>query len=131
MGWKFFDHFVSRIKLHAQKNIFESFSKLSNESVIQIKGIVVKRSDENINNNLKTGYIEVDISTYELLSKSDVLPLPVNSDIEYGEEVRLKYRYLDLRRKKIHKNILLRNKIISSIRKKMTDRDFVEFQTPI
>ena len=67
----------------------------------------------------------------ELLSKSEVLPLPVNSDIEYGEEVRLKYRYLDLRRNKLHNNILLRNKVISSIRKKMIDKGFFEFQTPI
>ena len=115
----------------AKKEIFENVSKLSNESVVKIKGIVVKRSEETINKNLKTGYIEVDISTYELLSKSEVLPLPVNSDIEYGEEVRLKYRYLDLRRNKLHNNILLRNKVISSIRKKMIDRGFYEFQTPI
>jgi len=100
---------ITQCVVDAQKNIFESFSKLSNESVIQIKGIVVKRSDENINNNLKTGYIEVDISFFELLSKSEALPLPVNSDIEYGEEIRLKYRYLDLRRNKLHNNILLRN----------------------
>ena len=122
---------ITQCVVDAQKNIFESFSKLTNESVIQIKGIVVKRSDENINNNLKTGYIEVDISFFELLSKSEALPLPVNSDIEYGEEIRLKYRYLDLRRNKLHNNILLRNKIISSIRKKMIDKGFFEFQTPI
>ena len=65
------------------------------------------------------------------MSNSEILPLPVNSDIEYGEEVRLKYRYLDLRRNKLHNNIILRNKVISSIRKKMIERDFVEFQTPI
>ena len=70
-------------------------------------------------------------SAMKVLSNSEILPLPVSSDIEYGEEVRLKYRYLDLRRKKLHNNIILRNKIISSIRKKMIERGFVEFQTPI
>jgi len=122
---------ITQCVVDAKKDIFDSVGKLSNESVIQIKGIVVKRSDETINSNLKTGYIEVDIANYELLSKSEVLPLPVNSDIEYGEEVRLKYRFLDLRRNKLHNNILLRNKVISSIRKKMIDRGFFEFQTPI
>ena len=122
---------ITQCVVDAKKEIFENVSKLSNESVVKIKGIVVKRSEVTINKNLKTGYIEVDISTYELLSKSEVLPLPVNSDIEYGEEVRLKYRYLDLRRNKLHNNILLRNKVISSIRKKMIDRGFYEFQTPI
>jgi len=122
---------ITQCVVDVQKKIFENVSKLSNESVIQIKGIVLKRSEESINKNLKTGYIEVDISFCELLSKSEVLPLPVNSDIEYGEEVRLKYRYLDLRRNKLHNNILLRNKVISSIRKKMIDKGFFEFQTPI
>ena len=122
---------ITQCVVDAQQEIFESVSKLSNESVVQIKGIVVKRSEETININLKTGYIEVDIATYELLSKAEVLPLPVNSDIDYGEEVRLKYRFLDLRRNKLHNNILLRNKVISSIRKKMIDRGFFEFQTPI
>tara|TARA_B100000575_G_scaffold127268_1_gene101432 strand:- start:297 stop:2063 length:1767 start_codon:yes stop_codon:yes gene_type:complete len=117
--------------IDSQHNCFNEISNLTNESVIKIIGIVVQRSDETINKNLKTGSIEVKIEKYELLSRSDILPLPVNSDIDYGEEVRLKYRFLDLRRKKLHKNILLRNKIISDIRKKMTDKGFVEFQTPI
>ena len=122
---------ITQCVVDAKNEIFQKVSKLSNESVVKIIGIVVKRSEDTINKNLKTGYIEVDISSYELLSKSDVLPLPVNSDIEYGEEVRLKYRYLDLRRNKLHNNILLRNKVISTIRKKMIDRGFFEFQTPI
>ena len=104
---------------------------MGNESVIKIQGKVLKRSDDTINKTLKTGEIEVQISDFETLSKSEVLPMPVNSDIEYGEEVRLTYRYLDLRRDKLHKNILLRNKVISSIRSKMIDRGFTEFQTPI
>tara|TARA_B100000575_G_scaffold174582_1_gene139928 strand:- start:546 stop:2312 length:1767 start_codon:yes stop_codon:yes gene_type:complete len=122
---------VTQCVIDGTHQSFEEFGKISNESVIKVMGQVVKRSNETINKNLNTGEIEVKIDNYILLSKSDTLPLPVNSDIEYGEEIRLKYRFLDLRRNKLHSNILLRNKIISDIRKKMNDRDFVEFQTPI
>ena len=110
---------------------FEQINALNHETVIKITGKVLKRSSDTINTSLKTGEIEIVIKAFEILSKSDILPLPVNSDIEYGEEVRLKYRYLDLRRNKLHKNILLRNKVISSIRTKMLKRGFIEFQTPI
>jgi len=122
---------ITQCVIDVTNSIFNEINSLNHETVIKITGIVLKRSDEAINKTLKTGEIEVDIKSFEVLSKSDILPLPVNSDIDYGEEIRLKYRYLDLRRKKLHKNILLRNNIISSIRKKMTDRGFVEFQTPI
>jgi len=122
---------ITQCVVEAKKSIFQNISALSHETVIKIVGRVVKRSESTINNILTTGEIEVDIEFFEILSKSDVLPLPVNSDIDYGEEVRLKYRYLDLRRNKLHKNILLRNKVISSIRKKMIDKGFIEFQTPI
>ena len=122
---------ITQCVIDRNHKLFKSFNSLTNESVIKIFGLVVKRSDETINKKLVTGEIEIKISKFEILSKSDTLPLPVNSDIEYGEEVRLKYRYLDLRRNKLHKNILLRNKIISSIRSKMNQRGFVEFQTPI
>ncbi len=122
---------ITQCVIDGTHKIFNQISNLNNESVIKISGTVVKRSDETINRNLKTGEIEIKIKEYELLSESDVLPLPVNSDIEYGEEIRLKYRFLDLRRNKLHSNILLRNKIISDIRKKMIERKFIEFQTPI
>ncbi len=122
---------VTQCVIDGQHSLFSEISNLTNESVIKISGNVVKRSEETKNINLKTGEIEIQIEDYELLSKSSVLPLPVNSDIEYGEEIRLKYRFLDLRRNKLHKNILLRNKIISDIRTKMNERGFVEFQTPI
>ncbi len=122
---------ITQCVVDGQNDLFDEISKISNESVIKISGLVVKRSDETINENLSTGEIEITVEKYELLSKSDILPLPVNSDIDYGEEIRLKYRFLDLRRNKLHKNILLRNKIISDIRKKMIDRNFIEFQTPI
>ena len=97
---------------------FNEISAISNESVITINGNVTKRSDDTINKKLSTGEIEIKIEVVDVLSKSESLPLPVNTDIEYGEEIRLKYRYLDLRREKIHNNIILRNKVISSI---MTD----------
>jgi aspartyl-tRNA synthetase len=110
---------------------FKEISNINNESVVTIEGKVLKRSNETVNKNLLTGEIEVQINKFIILSNSESLPLPVNSDIDYGEEIRLKYRYLDLRRPKIHNNIKLRNKIISSIRTKMIAQDFMEFQTPI
>ena len=122
---------ITQCVVDAKKNFFNEIGILNHETVIKITGKVLKRSVESINKNLNTGDIEVEIKSFEILSKSDIFPLPVNSDIEYGEEIRLKYRYLDLRRNKLHKNILLRNKVISSIRKKMIKRGFVEFQTPI
>ena len=122
---------ITQCVVDTKDDIFEELSKLTNESVITINGEVIKRSEDTINKNLSTGEIEVKIVSFNLLSASDVLPLPVNSDIDYGEEIRLKNRFLDLRRKKLHNNILLRSKIISSIRQKMTSKGFVEFQTPI
>ena len=122
---------VTQCVIDGKHQLFSEISKITNESVLKISGNVVKRSNDTINKNLKTGEIEVKIDSYELLSNSSILPLPVNSDIDYGEEVRLKYRFLDLRRNKLHSNILLRSKIISDIRKKMNDIGFKEFQTPI
>ena len=122
---------ITQCVIDAKHDLFDEINLLSNESVIKVHGNVIKRSNETINNNLQTGDIEVQIIKFEILSKSHTLPLPVNSDIDYGEEIRLKYRYLDLRRKNIHNNILLRNKIISSIRSKMNKSGFIEFQTPI
>ena len=101
------------------------------ESVVRIKGTVVKRLDDTINRNLPTGEIEVRIEQFEALSHADVLPLQVNSDEDAGEETRLRYRYLDLRRQRPHQNILLRAQIIQSIRRRMVDQGFMEFQTPI
>ncbi|MGY8961869.1 MAG: amino acid--tRNA ligase-related protein, partial [Alphaproteobacteria bacterium] len=104
---------------------------LSLETVISVTGMVVKRSDDTINANLPTGEIEVQIASFEVLSKAETLPMPVNQDAGYPEDIRLRYRFLDLRREKLHQNILLRSEIIASIRKRMTDSGFTEFQTPI
>ena len=122
---------ITQCVIDIKHSKFKLINALGNESVVKIHGKVLKRSDDTINKTLKTGEIEVQINDFETLSISEILPLPVNSDIDYGEEVRLTYRYLDLRRDKLHKNILLRNKVISSIRSKMIDRGFTEFQTPI
>ena len=122
---------ITQCVADSSHNDFNVINSISNESVITIKGKVVKRSQDTINKKISTGEIEIEIDQILILSKSDTLPLPVNSDIEYGEEIRLKYRYLDLRREKLHKNIILRNNVISSIRTKMISQGFKEFQTPI
>lgn len=111
--------------------IFAEIEKLSLESVICVSGKVVRRSDETVNDALPTGRIEVQVADLEVLSKAAPLPMPVNQDAGYPEDIRLKYRYLDLRRENIHQNILLRSKVISSIRSRMIEQGFVEFQTPI
>ncbi len=110
---------------------FNDLEKIQLETVIRINGNVIDRSSETINKEIDTGEIEVSIKNYEILGKCKELPLPVFSDQEYAEEIRLKYRFLDLRRKKIHENILLRSNVISFIRNEMNKMGFLEFQTPI
>jgi len=110
---------------------FNDLEKIQLESVIKISGNVVERSKETINSDLKTGEIEVNIVSYEILGFCKELPMPIFSDQDYAEDIRLKYRFLDLRRKKIHENIILRSKVVSFIRNKMQELDFLEFQTPI
>jgi len=110
---------------------FKSLEKIQLESVIKVNGKVVKRSAETINSELQTGEIEVNIDKFVVLGTCKELPMPVFSDQEYAEEIRLKYRFLDLRRKKIHDNIILRSKVISFIRSEMSKLGFLEFQTPI
>ena len=117
--------------IEKDKTFFRELEKIQLESVIKINGVVSKRSTDTINKELKTGAIEIKINSYEMLGKCKELPLPVFSDQEYSEEIRLKYRFLDLRRKKIHSNILLRSNVISFIREEMNKFGFVEFQTPI
>jgi len=110
---------------------FKLMEKIQLESVIKVSGKVVKRSNDTINTELQTGEIEVNIDTFEILGTCKELPMPVFSDQEYAEEIRLKYRFLDLRRKKIHDNIILRSKVVSFIRNEMFKLGFLEFQTPI
>ncbi len=108
-----------------------ALTDVKSESVITISGKVVARSGETINKDLATGAIEVQVEDYHLESAAEPLPLQVNSDREQPEETRLKYRFLDLRREKLHKNIMLRSQVIASLRKRMIDQGFNEFQTPI
>jgi aspartyl-tRNA synthetase len=110
---------------------FKELEKIQLESVIKINGNVVERSRETINTELITGEIEVNINSFEILGNCQELPMPVFSDQDYAEEIRLKYRFLDLRRRKIHENIILRSKVISFIRSEMSNLGFLEFQTPI
>ena len=110
---------------------FKQLEKTQLETVVKIEGKVVNRSAETINKDISTGEIEVGIKKFEILGTCNELPLPVFSDQEYAEDIRLKYRFLDLRRKKIHENIILRSKVISFIRSEMQKLGFLEFQTPI
>lgn len=101
------------------------------ESVVTLTGTVVKRSAETINPKVPTGEIELRIEEFTLQSQADQLPLQVNSDEDAGEEIRLRYRYLDLRREKMQRKMVLRSRVIHSIRQRMIDQGFIEFQTPI
>ena len=122
---------ITQCVVDKENLIFEKLEKLPLETVIKLTGKVIERTKETINSNLPTGEIEVSIETYEILGATKELPMPVFSDQEYSEEIRLKYRFLDLRRKKIHQNIILRSKVISFIRLEMQKLGFLEFQTPI
>ncbi|ODT87511.1 aspartate--tRNA ligase [Phenylobacterium sp. SCN 70-31] len=110
---------------------FNLIERARTESVIKVDGEVVARSPDTVNPNLPTGEIEVRVRGLDVLSEASELPLPVFGEPDYPEELRLKHRYLDLRRETIHRNVLLRSQVIASIRRRMTDQGFNEFQTPI
>ena len=122
---------ITQCVIQKSNSNFSQLEKLPLETVVKINGKVVARSTDTINLEIKTGEIEISISSFEVLGFTKELPLPVFSDQEYSEEIRLKYRFLDLRRKKIHQNIILRSKVISFIRSEMEKLGFLEFQTPI
>ncbi len=126
------DHYgLTQCVVDSSDDTFASVEGTRLESVVTITGTVLKRSDETINASLPTGHVEVRIETFDIQSAADTLPLQVNSDADSGEETRLRYRYLDLRRQRPHDNIMLRAKVIQSIRNRMIAQDFTEFQTPI
>jgi aspartyl-tRNA synthetase len=110
---------------------FATIERLRAESVIRIDGEVVARTPETVNPNLDTGEVEVRVRAVEVLSEAAELPLPVFGEPDYPEEIRLKHRYLDLRRETLHRNIVLRSKVIHSIRNRMIGQGFLEYQTPI
>lgn len=126
------DHYgLTQCVIESSSKNFQIAEQLKNESVITVDAVVERRADDVINEALPTGHIEVRIEKLTVQSVADPLPLQVNSDQEFPEDTRLRYRFLDLRRQKIHSNIVLRSKIISSLRKRMIDQDFMEYQTPI
>ena len=122
---------VTQCVIDKSNEYFKELEKIQLESVVKINGKVVARSKDTINSDLKTGDVEVTINSFQILGECKELPMPVFSDQDYAEEIRLKYRFLDLRRKKIHDNIILRSKVISFIRNEMLKLGFLEFQTPI
>ena len=122
---------ITQCIIDKDSSFFKKLEKIQLETVIKIEGKVVSRSEETVNNDIETGAIEVLIENFLVLGFCKELPMPVFSDQEYAEEIRLKYRFLDLRRKKIHENIILRSKVISFIRNEMNKLGFLEFQTPI
>src|SRR5919112_354584 len=126
------DHYgITQCVIDISSPLFAEVDGLRLESVVSFTGRVVRRSPETVNPNLPTGEVELVIDAYELLSAAEPLPFPVNSDAEYPEEMRLAYRFLDLRRERVHANIMLRSNVIASIRRRMIEQGFAEFQTPV
>ena len=126
------DHYgLTQIVLDIDSEAFKILDRVRAESVVTITGDVVARDSATINANLPTGEIEVRAREVTVQSSAQELPLPVFGEADYPEETRLKYRYLDLRRERLHNNIVLRSNVISSVRRRMIDQGFTEFQTPI
>ena len=126
------DHFgVTQCVIENRNKFFPILEKTKPESVLKINGKVVERAKGTENLELKTGKVEVSIQSVEILSNAKELPIPVFGEQNYPEELRLKYRFLDLRREEMHNNIILRSKIITFIRSEMLKLGFLEYQTPI
>ncbi len=126
------DHFgLTQCVVDVSSPLFPALEAVKVESVITVTGPVVKRDAETINPKLPTGEVELKVESYELQSAAAQVPLQVNAEEDAGEETRLRYRYLDLRREKMQQKIMLRSRIISSIRRRMIEQGFTEFQTPI
>jgi aspartyl-tRNA synthetase len=126
------DHYgLTQIVADAESPAFKTLDQVRVESVVTVEGEVVARSPETVNPNLPTGEIEVRAANVTVQSAAAELPMPVAGEQDYPEEIRLKYRYLDLRREQIHSNIMLRSAVIASIRRRMIEQGFTEFQTPI
>ena len=122
---------ITQCIIDKENSNFSTLEKTQLETVIKVDGEVVSRTNETINKEINTGEVEVIIKSFSVLGACKELPMPIFSDQEYSEEIRLRYRFLDLRRKKIHENIILRSKVISFIRNEMIKLGFLEYQTPI
>ena len=126
------DHFgITQCVIENNSKYFKLLEDIKSESVISISGKVVDREKGTENKDLKTGKIEINIESIDILSEAKELPMPVFGEQDYPEDIRLKYRFLDLRRNQMHENIILRSKVISFIRTEMSKLSFLEFQTPI
>ena len=126
------DHYgVTQVIADGDSPVFSELEKVRSEWCIRIDGNVLARDASLVNPNLPTGEVEVFIRDLEVLGAAGELPLPVFGDQEYPEETRLRYRYLDLRREAMQRNMVLRSDVIASVRKRMWDLDFREYQTPI
>jgi aspartyl-tRNA synthetase len=126
------DHYgITQIVTDTDSAAFKTLDRIRVESVVTIEGEVVARSRETVNPNLPTGEIEVRATSVTVQSAAAELPMPVFGEQEYPEDIRLTYRYLDLRREQVHQNIMLRSAVIASIRRRMIEQGFTEFQTPI
>ena len=124
-------HGVTQIVVHPERSFFDQATRLRYESVITVTGSVLARDANTVNPAMATGAIEVSVHELSVQSAAETLPLMVDGKDDGPEETRLKYRFLDLRRERIHRNIVLRSQVISSLRRRMTDLGFTEFQTPI
>jgi aspartyl-tRNA synthetase len=126
------DHYgVTQCVIDVSSPLFSELDAQRLENVVTLTGTVVERSPETINPKLPTGDIELRIEAIAVLGAAGALPFPVNIDAEYPEDMRLKFRFLDLRREAVHANIMLRSAVIASLRRRMQDKGFAEFQTPI
>ncbi|MDA0781985.1 MAG: aspartate--tRNA ligase [Rickettsiales bacterium] len=126
------DHYgITQLVVTNEDSFLDAATHVRYESVITVTGKVVAREAETVNTNIPTGEIEICVETFYVESEADMLPIQVNTDKEFPEDTRLKYRFLDLRKEKIHNNIMLRSKVIKSIRDRMIALGFNEFQTPI
>ena len=126
------DHYgITQCVVDVSSPIFAQLENVRLESVVTVTGPVVERTADTVNPNLPTGDVEVQVGEFALQSAAEMLPLQVNSEEDTGEEIRLRYRYLDLRREKMQARIKLRADIIASIRRRMVEAGFTEFQTPI
>lgn len=126
------DHYgLTQCVIDRSSPLLPAVESVKNESVVTVTGKVVKRPDETANDKLPTGQVELDIEQFDIISAADPLPLQVNAETDSGEDVRLRYRFLDLRRDKMQQNIVLRSQVIASIRRRMIAQGFNEFQTPI
>jgi aspartyl-tRNA synthetase len=126
------DHYgVTQCVIDVSNPLFAAVDAQRLENVVTVTGTVVRRSDDTVNPKLPTGEIELKVEGIEVQGAAEALPFPVNMEAEYPEEMRLKYRFLDLRREGVHDNIVLRSKVIASLRSRMIAQGFTEFQTPI